>query len=95
MSRTLNRPPLAGRATGTTLLGLTVVLPDGRCHAFSQFGAGTFAGAATYLGEQTIINLSAMQKEAEHLREMTGEDPFLKLLVLMRWTTPAPGSDVP
>ena len=39
------------------------------------------AGAATYLGEQTIINLPAMHKEARHLREMSGEDPFLKLLV--------------
>ncbi len=72
---------LVVRYCGGSQAGHNVVLPDGRCHTFSQFGAGTFAGAATYLGEQTIVNLPAMHKEAEHLREMTGEDPFRKLLV--------------
>ena len=69
------------RYCGGSQAGHNVVLPDGRRHAFSQFGAGTLAGAATYLGEQMIINLPAMHKEAQHLLEMTGEDPFLKLLV--------------
>lgn len=72
---------LVVRYCGGSQAGHNVVLPDGRRHAFSQFGAGTLAGAATFLGEQTIINLPAMRKEAEHLLEMTGEDPFLKLLV--------------
>jgi adenylosuccinate synthase len=72
---------LVVRYCGGSQAGHNVVLPDGRRHAFSQFGAGTLAGAATYLGEQMIINLPAMHKEAEHLREMTGEDPFLKLVV--------------
>ena len=72
---------LVVRYCGGSQAGHNVVLPDGRRHAFFQFGAGTLAGAATYLGEQTIINLPAMHNEAEHLREMIGEDPFLKLLV--------------
>lgn len=58
-----------------------VVLPDGRRHVFAQFGSGTLAGAATYLGEQMIINPPAMHAEARHLRELIGEDPFAKLLV--------------
>jgi adenylosuccinate synthase len=57
------------------------VLPDGRRHVFSQFGAGALTGAATYLGEQMIINPPAMHKEAVHLKEMTGEDPFDKLII--------------
>lgn len=69
------------RYCGGSQAGHNVVLPDGRRHAFAQFGAGALAGAATYLGEQMIINLPAMHKEAQHLQEMTGEDPFLKLLV--------------
>jgi adenylosuccinate synthase len=72
---------LVVRYCGGSQAGHNVVLPDGRRHAFSQFGAGTLAGAATYLGEQTIINLPAMHKEARHLLELTGADPFLKLLV--------------
>jgi adenylosuccinate synthase len=72
---------LVVRYCGGSQAGHNVVLPDGRRHGFSQFGAGTLAGAATYLGEQMIINLPAMHKEAQHLLEMSGEDPFLKLLV--------------
>ena len=72
---------LVVRYCGGSQAGHNVVLPDGRRHAFSQFGAGTLAGAATYLGEQMIINLPAMHKEAQHLLEMTGEDPFRKLAV--------------
>ncbi|MGO9115206.1 MAG: adenylosuccinate synthetase [Thermoguttaceae bacterium] len=72
---------LVVRYCGGSQAGHNVVLPNGRRHAFSQFGAGTLAGAATYLGEQMIINLPAMHKEAQHLQELTGEDPFLKLSV--------------
>ncbi len=72
---------LVVRYCGGSQAGHNVVLPDGRRHAFSQFGAGTLASAATYLGEQMIINPAAMCREAQHLLEMTGEDPFLKLLV--------------
>jgi adenylosuccinate synthase len=72
---------LVVRYCGGSQAGHNVVLPDGRRHTFSQFGAGTLAGAATYLGEQMIINLPAMHKEAQHLLGMTGEDPFRKLAV--------------
>ena len=72
---------LVVRYCGGSQAGHNVVLPDGRRHIFSQFGAGTLAGAATYLAEPTIINLPAMHKEARHLLEMTAADPFLKLAV--------------
>ena len=72
---------LVVRYCGGSQAGHNVALPDGRRHVFSQFGAGTLAGAATYLGAPMIINPPTIQKEAEHLREMTGEDPFGKLLV--------------
>ena len=72
---------LVVRYCGGSQAGHNVVLPDGRRHTFSQFGAGTLAGAATYLGEQMIIHLPAMHKEAEHLVQLTGQDPFLKLQI--------------
>jgi adenylosuccinate synthase len=72
---------LVVRYCGGSQAGHNVVLPDGRRHAFSQFGAGTLAGAATFLGEQTIVNLPAMHNEARRLLEMTGGDPFRKLAV--------------
>jgi len=72
---------LVVRSCGGSQAGHNVVLPGGRRHTFSQFGAGTLAGAATYLGEPMIIHLPAMHKEAQHLLEMTGEDPFARLLV--------------
>ncbi len=72
---------LVVRYCGGSQAAHNVVLPDGRCHTFSQFGAGTLAGAATYLGEQVIIDLQAMHREATHLEELTGRDPFLRLAV--------------
>src|ERR1700759_5249193 len=70
---------LVVRYCGGSQAGHNVVLPGGRRHTFSQFGAGTLAGAATYLGEQVIVNLPAMHKEAAHLRQLMGSDPFEKL----------------
>lgn len=75
------RADLVVRYCGGSQAGHNVVLPDGHRHAFAQFGAGTLAGAATYLGEQMVVNPPAMHKEARHLLEITGDDPFLKLLI--------------
>ena len=72
---------LVVRFSGGSQAGHNVVLPDGRCHTFSQFGAGTLAGAATYLGRQMIIHPRAMHREAAHLFELTGNDPFEQLQV--------------
>lgn len=56
-----------------------VELPDGRRHTFAQLGAGTLAGAKTYLGPRVIISPTAMVPEAEHLRDLGVPDPFSML----------------
>jgi len=67
------------RFCGGSQAGHNVELDDGHRHTFSQFGAGSLAGAATYLGEQMIIHPAAMRAEAAHLRRLTGRDPFAAL----------------
>ncbi len=64
---------LVVRYCGGHQAGHNVVLPDGRSHTFSQFGAGTLAGAATYLGPNMIIEPFAMERENLHLYEMIGK----------------------
>jgi len=46
------------RFNGGAQAGHNVVLADGRHHTFSQFGAGTFAGAATWLAQPMIVNVA-------------------------------------
>lgn len=57
----------------------TVVLPDGRFHRFAQIGAGTFAGARTYLSKYTLIEPYALLNEAAAL-EKVGVPNALELL---------------
>ena len=72
---------LVVRYCGGSQAGHNVVLPDGRRHVFSQFGAGTLAGAATYLAEQVVINPPTMLREAAAFRDLAGADPFANLAV--------------
>lgn len=67
------------KVTGATLnvrycgghqAGHRVVLPDGRAHIFSQFGSGTFHGASTYHGKNSIIEPRALLKEATALSSL-------------------------
>lgn len=46
------------------------VVSDGQHHCFSQFGAGTLAGAKTFLSRFMLINPLNMMLEAEHLKEL-------------------------
>lgn len=71
---------LVVRYCGGSQAGHNVELPNGRRHCFSQFGAGSFAGASTYLGPQVIVELRAMAREASALAE-AGLDPFSLLAV--------------
>jgi adenylosuccinate synthase len=66
------------RATGATLVvrfnggaqaGHNVVTRDGRHHTFSQFGAGTFAGARTFLSQHVIVHPTALLVEADVLAQ--------------------------
>jgi adenylosuccinate synthase len=61
---------LVVRYCGGSQAGHNVELPDGRRHTFSQFGAGTLAGARTYLGPAVVIDPHALLREAAHLREL-------------------------
>jgi adenylosuccinate synthase len=45
----------------------TVVMPDGRRHAFSHFGSGSFAGSATYLSKFFVCNPLLFMKEKPRL----------------------------
>lgn len=55
------------RFSGGANAGHTVVTPDGVHHVFSHFGAGTLAGAATFLSRYFIANPFLWQKEALEL----------------------------
>ena len=64
------------RFNGGAQAGHHVVTADGREHVFSQFGAGTLAGAATHLSRFHLLDPLAMEAEADHLITLTGRNPF-------------------
>lgn len=97
--------PLVVRFNGGPQAGHNVVLPDGRHHCFSQWGAGTFHGARTHLLGTVLINPWHAFTEAEHLRQVGVPSPFSMLTVsascpvitpwhiaLNRWAERARGS---
>lgn len=59
--------PIVVRYNGGAQAGHTVVTPEGKRHVFHHFGAGTLAGADTYLSEHFIVNPHAALKEREEL----------------------------
>jgi adenylosuccinate synthase len=60
----------------------TVVLRDGRRHAFAQFGAGTFRpGVRTHLSRFMVVDPLALATEADHLAAMGVPDAFARLTV--------------
>jgi adenylosuccinate synthase len=59
------------RFNGGAQAGHNVVLPDGRHHTFSQFGAGSFhAGVATVLASPVVVHPTALRVEEEALRRV-------------------------
>jgi adenylosuccinate synthase len=70
---------LVVRYSGGAQAGHNVQLPDGRRHTFAQFGAGTLAGAKTYLGPRMIISPSTLVPEASHLRSLGVDDPWSQI----------------
>jgi adenylosuccinate synthase len=70
---------LVVRYSGGGQAGHNVELADGRRHTFSQFGAGTLAGARTYLGPRMIISPTTMVPEADHLSSLGAHDPWTTL----------------
>ena len=65
------------RFNGGAQASHTVVTPDGKRHAFRHFGAGTFAGAKTYLVEEFIVNPVAFAFERKELAEQFGIRPVV------------------
>jgi adenylosuccinate synthase len=61
---------LVVRYNGGCQAGHGVQLPDGRRHTFSQFGAGTLAGARTYLGPGFIFCPAKFRREAAGLARL-------------------------
>jgi len=61
---------LVVRYSGGCQCGHRVVTADGESHVFSQFGAGTFAGALTHLSSHVIISPPAMRAEAAALEQL-------------------------
>lgn len=79
--------PWVVRFNGGAQAGHTVTLPDGRRHVFSHFGAGTVAGAPTFLSRFFVANPYLFLKEAEELRAIAGS-PRVVLDPLSPLTTP-------
>ena len=69
------------RYNGGAQAGHRVVTPDGREHVFSQFGAGTLAGARTHLSRFMLLEPLAMEAEANHLVELGIAAPFGMLTI--------------
>lgn len=67
---------LVVRYSGGAQAGHSVELADGRRHTFSQFGAGTLAGARTWLGPRMIVSPATLTPEAEHLQSLGVDDPW-------------------
>lgn len=58
-----------------------VVDDEGREHAFSMFGSGTFAGVRTYLSEHVLVDPLALAVEANQLMTLGVEGPLERILV--------------
>jgi adenylosuccinate synthase len=79
------------RFNGGAQAGHNVVLPDGRHHTFSQFGAGTFVpGVHTLLAAPVVVHPTALQVEAHFLRQAGVADALERLTIAAscRVTTP-------
>lgn len=79
------------RFNGGCQAGHNVVLPDGRHHEFSQFGAGTLAGVPTILTREFLFDPHALALEAQHLEQEVGISEPLSLLTVdenVRLVTP-------
>lgn len=63
------------RFNGGAQAAHTVVTPDGRRHAFRHFGAGTFAGAITYLTSDFLVNPVEFALERDKLIKEFGIMP--------------------
>ncbi len=66
--RRAGEEPTVVRFSGGANAGHTVVTPDGDRHVFHHFGAGTLAGARTYLSRYFMVNPVLWREEYESLQ---------------------------
>ena len=79
------------RFNGGAQAGHNVVLPDGRHHTFSQFGAGSFVpGVQTLLAAAVVVHPTALLVEESFLRRAGVADALARLTIsaACRLTTP-------
>jgi adenylosuccinate synthase len=70
------------RFNGGAQAAHNVVMPDGRQHAFAQFGAGTFTpGVRTHLSRFVLVDPLALAAEAAHLASVGVPDALDRLTV--------------
>lgn len=69
------------RYNGGAQAAHNVVRPDGTHHTFSQFGSGTFEGAATHLSRFVVIDPMALIAEGTALQSAGVPDVFDRLTV--------------
>ena len=75
------------RYNGGAQAGHTVVTPEGQRHVFGHFGSGSFAGAATFLGPNFLINPFVWKKEIQSLRAK-GVEPKMAFSLKCHMTLP-------
>ena len=79
------------RYNGGAQAGHNVVLPDGRHHTYSQFGAGSFVdGVHTLLSAPVVVHPTALRVEEAALRRAGVSETWSRLLIdeRCRITTP-------
>lgn len=73
---------LVVRFNGGPQAGHNVVLPDGRCHTFAQFGSASFqADTRTLLSRFMLIDPYAMLNEAAHLSDIGAGDVLARTCI--------------
>lgn len=84
-----NLSTLNVRFNGGAQASHTVVTQDRKRHAFRHFGSGTFAGVATYLSEDFIVNVFAFDEERRKLNSNFEIEPLVyvnpKCIITTLW----------
>lgn len=76
-----HKADLVVRFNGGAQAAHHVVTDDGLEHCFAQFGSGTLAGARTHLSRFMLIDPTALDREAEHLRAIGLPAPYAALTI--------------
>jgi adenylosuccinate synthase len=85
------RANLVVRYNGGPQAAHHVMSPNGGCHIFAQFGAGTFRGACTHLSYFMPVELEMLYIEALVLEEREAPSPLQHLTVDERCPVVTPG----